>query len=127
MREIHLDTDTLLDLLEKETFDRIVELAEHRVLRTSVIVYIEIMSAAYAARRDHIKAIIDEYITPIPLDRETADSAARLRAELAAAGQDPDMKTLIIATTAITRKAALWTKNREPYEKYVRYGLKIIQ
>lgn len=127
MREIHLDTDTLIDLLEKETFDRIVELAEYRILRTSAIVYLEIMTAAYAARRDHIKMIIDEYITPIPLDMETADRAARLRAELAAAGQNPDMKTLIIAATAIARKAALWTKNRKPYEKYVQYGLKILQ
>ncbi|RLE92470.1 MAG: hypothetical protein DRJ46_00830 [Thermoprotei archaeon] len=126
MVEVHLDTDALIDLLEKEPLSKIIELAVRYDLKISAVVYFEFMVGAYRVKRLDLRTLVNKYFEVLPVTREVADKAARIESELMEKGELLEARDLIIAATAITRKAMLLTRNKKHYQRLKKYGLKFL-
>lgn len=126
MVEVHLDTDALIDLLEKEPLSKIIELAVRYELKISAVVYFEFMVGAYRVKRLDLRTLVNKYFEVLPVTREVADKAARIESELMEKGELLEARDLIIAATAITRNAMLLTRNKKHYQRLKKYGLKFL-
>ncbi len=126
MVEVHLDTDALIDLLEKEPISKIIELAVRYELKISAVVYFEFMVGAYRVKRLDLRTLVNKYFEVLPVTREVADKAARIESELMEKGELLEARDLIIAATAITRNAMLLTRNKKHYQRLKKYGLKFL-
>jgi len=126
MVEVHLDTDALIDLLEKEPLSKIIELAVRYDLKISAVVYFEFMVGAYRVKRLDLRTLVNKYFEVLPVTREVADKAARIESELMEKGELLEARDLIIAATAITRNAMLLTRNKKHYQRLKKYGLKFL-
>ena len=126
MVEVHLDTDALIDLLEKEPLSKVIELAVRYELKISAVVYFEFMVGAYRVKRLDLRTLVNKYFEVLPVTREVADKAARIESELMEKGELLEARDLIIAATAITRNAMLLTRNKKHYQRLKKYGLKFL-
>ena len=127
MGEINLDTNILIDLIERKPIDKIIALASKYDLKISIIVYFEFMVGAYKIKKSQLKNIILKYIEPIPITIEIADLAAKVEAKLIDEGMMLDPRDILIASTAIIRNARLWTKNKSHFERLKSFGLKFFE
>jgi len=127
MGEIHLDTDILIDLLERYDVQNIMDLLLNYNIKLSSIVYYEFCIGVYRTGREYLKKLIDKYFDVIPLSREIADKAAEIQAKLMSSGELIDHRDLIIGVTAIVNNAQLWTKNIKHFKRLEEYGLRIFK
>jgi len=127
MGEIHLDTDILIDLLEKYGKQFIIDLLSRYDLKVSSIVYYEFCIGVYRTGREYLKKLVDKYFKIIPFSREVADKTAEIQAELMDKGMLMDHRDIIIGVTAIVSDAQLWTKNIKHFKRLEEYGLKIFK
>jgi hypothetical protein len=127
MGEIHLDTDILIDLLEKYDKQLIIDLLLSYDLKISSIVYYEFCIGIYRTGMKYLKSFINKYFEVIPFSREIADKTAEIQAELMDRGMLMDHRDIIIGVTAILSNAQLWTKNIKHFKRLEEYGLKIFK
>ncbi len=127
MNEVHLDTDVLIDLLEKGDPKKIISLMEKYDLKICAVVYFEFMTGAYKTDQGYLKNLLKKYFGVLPISIEAADCAAKIEADLMNRGDALDPRDAIIAATAIQRGAFLWARNKKHFERLKRYGLKLIE
>lgn len=126
MDEIIIDTDVLIDLLEKESKDRLFTLITRYTLCIPVIVYFEFMTGAYRCNRIYYGAILKKFLKVIPLTIEIAEKAAEIEAKLMEDGCPLDPRDVLIAATAIVEKKPLWTRNIRHFKRLKNHGLKLV-
>ena len=125
MGEIHLDTDVLIDLIERYDLEYIERLMVRHELKISSIVYYEFCIGVYRVGKIYLKNIIENYLEIIPFSGDIADKAAEIQAQLMREGKPMDHRDIIIGVTAIMNNAELWTKNLKHFERLREYGLKV--
>ncbi|HDD63762.1 MAG TPA: type II toxin-antitoxin system VapC family toxin [Thermoprotei archaeon] len=125
MVEVHLDTDVLIDLIERKPLNEIISLMERYDFKISAVVFFEFMVGVYRTGRTYLKPLILNYIEVLPITREIADKSAEIEAELMKRGEPIDARDLMIASTAIVREAMLWTNNLKHFQRLKSYGLKL--
>ena len=127
MGEVHLDTDILIELIEKYNLDTIEDIMATYDLKISSIVYYEFCIGAYRTNKLYLKDIIDRYIDVVPFTKEIAEKTAQIQAKLLMEGTAIDHRDIIIGTTAISSGAKLRTKNLKHFQKLTNHGLKLFR
>ncbi|MEM2135626.1 MAG: type II toxin-antitoxin system VapC family toxin [Candidatus Jordarchaeaceae archaeon] len=125
MGKIHLDTDVLIELIEKTPIEKILATALDHELKISPIVFFEFMVGAYRTNRHDLKSLLLKHLVLTSLTPEIADKAASIEAELMNKGTPLDPRDIIIAAAAIVDNASLWTRNTKHYNRLTEYGLKL--
>ena len=121
------DTDVLIDYLAdvRPVADQILGYIESDNLKTSAISSFELLSGAVEGPRgDAARKLVAE-LDVLPLDRNAAERAARVRRQLQAAGQPIGMGDSLIAGIALAHDAPLFTRNRKHFERVP--GLKLVE
>ncbi len=116
---ILVDTDILIDYFRKKRLEEI----EGNAI--SVITLMEFLRGTRDEGRT--KRLLEELFYVIFLDNEIIKEYARLYKELAWAGDKIDERDLIIASTAITKKLPLWTRNIKHFDRLRMFGLTLYE
>lgn len=119
------DTDVLIDYLAaaQPIADEIAAHIRSDHLLTSAITCFELLSGAREGRRGDAVRRLVMAIPVVPLDREAATQAAKVRQVLAASGFIVGMADCLIAGIAMVNDLSLLTRNRKHYERVV--GLRL--
>src|SRR4051794_1767090 len=112
------ETDVLIDHFagRQPMKARISEYALTQQLQTTAINYFELLSGAEGKRMGDARQFLAS-IPVLPLGREAAERAAKLRRELESKGQYIGMGDSLIAGVALSRNLPLFTRNRKHFER----------
>jgi tRNA(fMet)-specific endonuclease VapC len=112
------DTDVLIDYLAGVgNIDKVADHAASGQLVTTAITCFELLSGAGTGKRgDAVKQLVAG-LEIIPLDRDGAAEASRVRRKLDAKGEGIGMADSLIAGIALARSVPLWTRNRKHFGK----------
>jgi predicted nucleic acid-binding protein len=127
MGKIHLDTNVLIELLQKTPVEKLLATALDNELKISPIVFFEFMVGVYRINRHDLKPLLLKHFILTTLTPEIADKAASIEAELMDKGTPLDPRDIIIGVAAIVDNASLWTRNTKHYNRLTEYGLTIWQ
>lgn len=126
MGRILLDTDVLINLLEKEKREICFRLINENVLHLSTISIFEFLHGVYRTNKnaEKIKKFIDKYFKVLNVEQGISKKAAEISVELAKDGKILDARDLLIASTAIVHNLWLWTENRKHFNRLEGHGLR---
>jgi predicted nucleic acid-binding protein len=112
------DTDVLIDYpAGVGNIDNVADHAASGQLLTTAITCFELLSGAGTGKRgDAVKQLVAA-LEIIPLDRDGAAEASRVRRKLDAKGEGIGMADSLIAGIALARSLPLWTRNRKHFGK----------
>jgi tRNA(fMet)-specific endonuclease VapC len=112
------DTDVLIDYLAgtQPIADQVMAFAASDSLRTSAMTCFELLSGARDTNRGERVRRLVAAIPVLPLDREAATRAAKVRQQLARSGASIGMADSLIAGVALVNGMPLLTRNRRHFE-----------
>lgn len=111
------DTDVLIDFLKgKGAASRIRLELEHRLATTSITAF-ELWTGAKGRKQEHAIETLLQALVILPLERDSAKMAARVRKELGAKGSGIGMADSLIAGIVIQQRGTLLTRNRKHFER----------
>jgi tRNA(fMet)-specific endonuclease VapC len=112
------DTDVLIDYLAdvQPSTDLVREYIASDNLQTTAISCFELLSGAGPGRRgDKVRTLV-EAIPVLPLNREAAVQAAKVRRTMTGSGSSIPMADSLIAGVALANDLPLLTRNRKHFE-----------
>lgn len=119
MALILADTDVLIDFLAgfQPVMGQIAEYAQAGRLQTSAVTCFELLSGAGEGKRGEALRQFLSVLEVLPLDRQAAEQAARVRRELNSIGQPIGMGDSLIAGIALAHGLPLFTRNRKHFSR----------
>lgn len=113
------DTDVLIDFLAgvEPATQHVARYAAQDRLQTSAITCFELLTGVREGKRGERLRRLVENIPVLPLDRTSAERAARVRQQLENRGQSIGMGDSLIAGIALANGLPLLTRNRKHFER----------
>lgn len=112
------DTDVLIDYLAgKGNVEQIADAAARGQLATTAITCYELLTGAGEGKRGEAVRQLVAFLEVVPLDREGAERASRVRRQLEGKGEGIGMADSLIAGIALARGLALWTRNQRHFAR----------
>jgi tRNA(fMet)-specific endonuclease VapC len=112
------DTDVLIDYLAgKGNVEQVADTAVRGALAITAITCFELLSGAGDDKRGDAVRRLMAFLEVIPLDREGAEAASRVRRKLERKGEGIGMADSLIAGIALARGLSLWTRNHKHFGK----------
>ncbi|MHA1665175.1 MAG: type II toxin-antitoxin system VapC family toxin [Candidatus Njordarchaeales archaeon] len=125
MGKIMIDTDVLIDLLEKKPISILRNLSMKYDFYVSGIVAFEFLTGIYKTKKLKLKKILENNFNIVPISYEIIDLAAEIEAGLMEQGKMLDPRDLLIGATAIFMNIPLRTNNIKDFKRLEKYGLKL--
>lgn len=119
------DTSVIIDFLREkpQARDFIVAHKDDNIV-TSSICEAEVYSGVYreekediSKRKQQVKRLFASFYQVLPFDSAQAETAGRIRAELAAKGSLIDDLDILIAATAVSSQSVLVSKNPKHFQR----------
>ncbi len=112
-------TDVLIDFLagREPAASRVATELESRAFGTTAVSRFELLAGARDRTAENLVRRLLDSLTTLPLDRESADHAARVRRALEQRGQPIGMADSLIAGIVLSNDGTLLTRNRKHFER----------
>jgi tRNA(fMet)-specific endonuclease VapC len=113
------DTDVLIDFLvgAQPVANQIVEYIKTEQIQTTAVTSFELLSAANDGKRGQAVRRLIDALHVLPLDRDAARRAAKVRRTLDRAGQAIGMGDSLIAGIALAYGLPLFTGNKAHFQR----------